>query len=87
MCSEVLRTSGGADAPAVVALRAPLRQTQRLFGLRLSCLDKPRAKQMIELYYASRDACRSGILAGVALDPLPGVRGVGEVVISAASVM
>ena len=29
---EVLRTSGGADAPAVVALRSPLRQTQ------LSCL-------------------------------------------------
>ena len=25
MASEVLRTSGGADAPAVVALRAPLR--------------------------------------------------------------
>jgi hypothetical protein len=25
---EVPRTSGGADAPAVVALRAPLRQTQ-----------------------------------------------------------
>ena len=24
MCPEVLRTSGGADAPAVVALRAPL---------------------------------------------------------------
>ena len=24
---EVLRASGGADAPAVVALRAPLRQT------------------------------------------------------------
>ena len=30
---EVLRTSGGANVPAVVALRAPLRQTQ------LSCLE------------------------------------------------
>ena len=26
VCPEVLRTSGGADAPAVVALRAPLHQ-------------------------------------------------------------
>ena len=34
---EVLRTSSGADAPAFVALRAPLRQTQRLSGLKLSC--------------------------------------------------
>ena len=33
---EVLRTSRGADAPTFVALRAPLRQTQRLSGL-LSC--------------------------------------------------
>ena len=35
---EVLRTSRDADAPAFVALRAPLRQAhQRLSGLRLSC--------------------------------------------------
>ena len=34
---EVLRTSRGADAPAFVALRAPLRETRRLSGLRLSC--------------------------------------------------
>jgi len=32
---EVLRTSRGVDAPAFVTLRAPLRQTQRLSGLRL----------------------------------------------------
>jgi len=31
-CSEVLRTSRGADAPAFVALRALLRQTKRLSG-------------------------------------------------------
>ena len=34
---EVLRTSRGADAPAFFALRAPLRQTQRLSGLKLPC--------------------------------------------------
>jgi len=32
---EVPRTSRDADAPAFVALRAPLRQTQRLTGIRL----------------------------------------------------
>ena len=34
---EVLRTSRGADALAFVALRAPLRQTQRLSEVRLFC--------------------------------------------------
>jgi len=39
VCPEVLRTSPGAGAPAFVALCAPLRQTQRLSGLRLYKVD------------------------------------------------
>ena len=36
---EVLRASGGADAPAVFALRAPLRQTQYSCKESNGCLD------------------------------------------------
>ena len=39
VCPEVLRTSGGADAPAVVALRAPLRQAQYSCKESSGCLD------------------------------------------------
>ena len=36
---EVLRASGGADAPAVATLRAPLRQTQYSCKESNGCLD------------------------------------------------